>query len=216
LFLLGVGNIGRRSIESFVHEFSRSEKARQDAAVNVEEIATRFHAFMQGHYAPAFGAAPVAQQPAMGFIVAGYSHNEHLGDAWEFVLPQDAAVRRATARDDVGASWRGIGFPFTRLIFGVDPTFEQQLQQNGATAQELQRFNNVMGQTTTRIAFDGMPLQDAIGFCRFIIQTTIGWCTYALGAAACGGPIRLAAITPGSGFQWITPLKRYMEGEKNA
>jgi hypothetical protein len=210
----GVGNIGRRSIESFVHEFSRSEKSRQDRTVDVEQIARRFHAFMQGHYSQTFGAVPESQQSAMGFIVAGYSDGQHLASEWEFILPQTTEPKMVRQQNDIGASWRGVSNPFTRLMFGYDPGFEAQLTQAGASAEEIQRFKTVAGRMATSTAFDGMPLQDAIGFCRFIIQTTIGWCSYALGAAACGGPIRLATITPGSRFEWVTPQKPYLLGER--
>lgn len=214
----GIGNIGRRSIESFVHEFSRTEKARiaqPGERIDVEQTATRFFSFMQPHYAQAFGVMPADQQPAMGFIVAGYSAEEHLASEWEFILPQHGAVQRVRPQNDVGASWRGIGAPFSRLYFGLDPTLEPQLVQAGMPPQEVARLKTAAQGLATRIAFDGMPLQDAIGFCKFMIQTTIGWCTYAMGAAACGGPIRLATITRGSDFEWVTAPKPYIEGEKH-
>lgn len=219
LLTYGIGNIGRRSIESFVHEFSRAEKTLLSQAgqhVNVQQTAERFFAFMQQHYSEAFGAMPPTQQPGLGFIVAGYSEGEHLASEWEFILPQHNAPQEVRPQNEVGASWRGVGSPFSRLLFGFDPLLEPQLIQAGMPVQEVQRFKNVASGIATRIAFDGMPLRDAIGFCRFIIQTTIGWCTYAMGAAACGGPIKLATITRGADFEWITPPKPYIEGEKYA
>jgi hypothetical protein len=114
----GIGNIGRRSIESFVHEFSRSEKARPDAKlVNLSEMARRFFDFIRGHYQNAFGALPVEQQPAMGFIIAGYSEGQHLASEFEFVLPQHNEPVPVRPQDDIGASWRGIGNPFSRIFF---------------------------------------------------------------------------------------------------
>ena len=217
LLTYGVGNIGRRSIESFVHEFSRMEKKRVAAAgggINVEETARQFFNFMRPHYMSAFGAMP-APQPAMGFIVAGYSDEEHLASEWEFVLPQHVAPTFVRPQNDVGAAWRGVGSPFSRLMFGLEPMLEAQLVQAGMPPPEVERLKNVAKGVATPISFDGMPIQDAIGFCKFIIQSTIGWCTYATGAAACGGPIRLAVITRGAGFDWVTPPKHYVEGEKH-
>src|SRR5437016_2964965 len=77
----GSGNIGRRSIESFVHEFSRTED--RNAPVNVEAIAARFFAFMQEHHAKNFGTMAINEQPTMGFLVSGYSAQEHLASEWE-------------------------------------------------------------------------------------------------------------------------------------
>ena len=214
----GAGNIGRRSIESFVREFSRSEEGRQDKTVNVEQISARFLAFMRNHYLGAFGSMQQDQLPVMGFLIAGYSDGQHLASEWEFILPQDSQPRPVREQDGIGASWRGIGAPFTRLWFGVDPTMEQLLLAKGASKPEVDRVNQVARESLhTRIAFDGMPLQDAVHFCRFIIQTTIGWCTYALGSPACGGPIKLATITPSpGGFAWVTSPKLYLGGEEHA
>jgi hypothetical protein len=214
----GVGNIGRRSIESFVHEFSRAEKELLEQAeqhVDVEQTAGRFFNFMRRHHHEAFGAMDPAQQPALGFIVAGYSENEHLASEWEFILPQTTAPQRVRPQNDIGGSWRGVGSPFSRLMFGFDPILEAQLAQAGMPPAEVQRFKNVAAGVQTRIAFDGMPLRDAIGYCRFIIQTTINWCTYAIGSPLCGGPIKLATITRGADFEWVTPPKPYIEGEKH-
>ncbi len=210
----GIGNIGQRSIESFVHEFSQMEKTRAQGKINVERTAHRFFDFMKRHYTKAFGAMP-EPKPAMGFMIAGYSDEEHLASEWEFLLPHHQSPQRVRNQNEVGAAWRGVGSPFSRLFFGLEPMLESQLVQAGMPPAELERLKNVASGIATQVAFDGMPLQDAIGFCRFIIQTTIGWCTYATGAAACGGPIRLATITRGSDFDWVTPPKHYLEGEKH-
>lgn len=213
----GIGNIGRRSIESFVHEFSHSEKTLVEQSVSVEETAKRFFAFIKGHHSGAFGTIATSDQPALGFIVAGYSQGdqEYLASEWEFILPYHQAPIAVRPQTEIGAAWRGVSNPFARLMFGVDPLLESQLTQAGMPAQEIQRFKQVIAGLATSVIFDGMPLRDAIGYCRFIIQTTIGWCTYAVGSPACGGPIRLATITRGLGFEWVTPPKNYLEGEKH-
>src|ERR1700688_4142284 len=105
----GIGNIGRRSMESFVREFSRSEPHGEDQAIEVEQTARRFYMFMKNHYDQAFGAVPIEQRPAMGFMVAGYSDGQHLASEWEFVLPLNAEPIPARGQNDVGASWRGVG-----------------------------------------------------------------------------------------------------------
>jgi hypothetical protein len=212
----GIGNIGRRSIESFVHEFSRTEKARNDERIDVEQTAQRFFSFMQEHHSQAFSQLE-GVQPALGFIIAGYSESgqQYLASEWEFILPFHQAAIEVIPQNEIGASWRGVDGPFARLMFGIDPRLEAQLVQSGMPQQEVDRFKQVAAGFATNVIFDGMPLRDAIGYCRFIIQTTIGWCTYALGSPACGGPIRLATITPGSGFEWVTPPKVYVEGEKH-
>jgi len=212
----GIGNIGRRSIESFVHEFSKTEKAQDPPnPVSVEESAARFYSFMKVHYDEAFNQLPEEARPAMGFLIAGYSADEHLASIWEFVLPQFDGAKPVGDQSAVGAIWKGIWAPFGRLMFGIDPSFEQLLEMDGASPEEIERFRRLVPGLQTQVAFDGMPLADATSYCKFIIQTTIGWCTYAIGSAACGGPIKLATITPGSGFEWVVRPKSYLEGEKH-
>jgi hypothetical protein len=218
----GAGNIGRRSIESFVREFSRAEKdlsknatVEQPHLVNVEQIARRFHVFMQRSYSEGYGILPIEEQPTMGFVIAGYSDSEHLASEWEFVLPIHPEPQLVRPQMEIGASWRGVSAPFSRLMFGIDPGYEDVLLEDGATAEEIERLRRAVQGGATQIAFDGMPLQDAIGCCKFIIQTTISWCTYALGIATCGGPIKLATITS-NGFEWVTRPKTYIEGENHA
>lgn len=208
----GMGNIGSRSMESLVHDFSRLEDANDEgrADKSVEAVARRLHEFINGFYPNEFRAVQEAQRPMVGFYVAGYSAGgqHHLGAEWEFVIPQQAEPVQARDDNGVGASWRGIHVPFTRLFFGVDPRVEGLLQGLGVNADVVARFRQaVQTQLISRVAFEGMPIQDAVAFCRFIIQTTIGMATYEIGIPSCGGPIHTAVITRAAGFKWISPPK---------
>ena len=55
----------------------------------------------------------------------------------------------------------------------------------------------------TVVVFDGMPVQDAINFAVWILDTTIGWATFAVGTPSCGGPLQVATILADAGFAWI-------------
>lgn len=48
-----------------------------------------------------------------------------------------------------------------------------------------------------------MPVQDAVNFAVYILETTIGWTTFAVGAPATGYPLQVATITPDNGFTWV-------------
>lgn len=205
----GGGNIGNRSIESFVDTFGEQEAGlpQDDPAVDrtVQAIATRLLTFMRQYYEPAFGALPEAQRPVIGFYVAGYSPGQPLGSEWEFLLPTSAAPTQARPDGQMGASWRGIHIPFTRLFFGVDPRVDQILTSLGVNAAQIAAFRQqVNAQLMSKVALDGMPLQDAVGFCRFIIETTIGLATYETGVPSCGGRINIAAITRSNGYEWVS------------
>jgi hypothetical protein len=203
----GGGNIGNRSMESFVHEFSQQERQQPENDKTVGAIAGRLLTFLRDYYNRGFGGLPEAQRPLIGFYVAGYSPNQPLASEWEFVLPQ--AQVAVPARDDqtVGASWRGVGVPFTRLFFGVDPRVDGILSGLGMNAATLTRFRQLVNeQLTSKVAFDGMPIQDAIAFCKYILDTTIGAATYEVGVPSCGGPVNVAVITR-AGFEWVSHPK---------
>src|ERR1700732_212943 len=60
----GGGNIGNRSMASFVHEFSQNETAMPaDTDKSVQAVADRLLVHMRGYYDPAFGALPEPQRP---------------------------------------------------------------------------------------------------------------------------------------------------------
>jgi hypothetical protein len=199
----GAGNIGKRSIESYLTEFDENHQGQYGTG---EEIAKQLMDFIRGQYDAAFGA--LAEPPVLGFYVAGYSPGQHTGTEWEFTLTKNPSVPIQPRPDDqFGASWRGISVPFTRLHFGVDPRVMQMLQTGGVPAAIITQVQNILNGVTSPVVFDGMPLQDAIGFCRFIIQTTIGVCAYEAGVPSCGGPIHIAAITKRDGFVWISEPK---------
>ena len=82
-----------------------------------------------------------------------------------------------------------------RLYRGVDPRLVGTLTSKGITEKELEKFRSP-------IVFDGMPIQDAIDFSVFILQTTVNMARFEAGASSCGGPLWGAVITP-SGFEWM-------------
>lgn len=205
----GGGNIGNRSIESFVDEFGDQENSLPgDTDRSVKAVTGRLLIFMRRYYNEGFSAVPEAQRPQIGFFVAGYSPGQPLGSEWEFILPNAQEPVQARPDGAMGASWRGIQIPFTRLFFGLDPRVEQILRELEMDQARIEAFRNRVNSTLrSNVAFDGMPLQDALGFCRFIIEVTIGLSTYEMGVPTCGGRINLAAITHAAGFEWVSEPK---------
>jgi len=200
----GGGNIGTRSVESFLSEFSESLSDEKEAELTVDSVTTKLLRFIRDPYDRHYTEVPVEKRPPVGFYVAGYSPRQHLGSEWEFVLPNDPAPRKPRPDDKFGASWRGVSVPFTRLHFGVDPRLPEFLHQEGLSTEDIEKVQRAAAKLAAPVVFDGMPVQDAIGYCRFILETTIGQATYEIGAASCGGPLQLAVITRAEGFRWIS------------
>jgi len=205
----GIGNIGPRSVQSLLYEFSEQSGALTANLIGpvenmtVEDVASRLSRFIRTSYDNAFQSLKPEQKPVMGFYVAGYSPNQHFGSEWEFVLPRDQAARRSRPDAEFGAAWRGVSGPFFRLSFGFDPRIVDALVAQGMPADITQKIQATAKTFAMPVVFDGMPLQDAIGYCKFILETTINASTYEVGVPTCGGPLHIAVITRGDGFCWI-------------
>jgi len=67
----GGGNIGKRSRESFVNEFSESLLSEDRKKLSVEEVANNLLAFVRGHYEKAHADIPAGNRPATGLLRRG-------------------------------------------------------------------------------------------------------------------------------------------------
>ena len=201
----GAGNIGNRSVESFLGEFSEDCAEQIKTTDSIETVARHLCGFMSKPYEEAYSQIPVQDRPGMGFCICGYFDGpHHLGSNWELQFPLMPEPQLMLPDHLLGANWRGVHVPFTRLFYGFDPRIDAIMSKEGVSLDVINRVRSTAMQTlATQTTFDGMPVQDAIGFCKFIIETTIGCARYEIGQASCGGPLHLAVITKSGGFQWL-------------
>jgi len=193
----GLGNVGPRSIESLMREFGDTLNAQRA----VGTVADALFAFMEDQYDAWAATLPAeATPPELGFYMAGYSRNAVFADEREFVLPRDSKPLEPRKRDDVGATWRGVEFPFIRLGNGYALRVRQRLEEKGMQPAEIGAVLDDLG---IEVQFDGMPVQDAIDYATFILKTTIGYSTFSMAVSPCGGPLQVAAILPDNGFEWL-------------
>lgn len=188
----GLGNLGARSIYSFLRDFA--SHCKEDS---VEGVSKQLHDFISGAYCEQFEDT---SGPGLGFFIAGYSPDKALPEEWEFQLPKDQEARQVRSRETFGASWRGVSTPFTRLYMGFDPRVMEELKRMKVSKKVIEVVTN---KYRSPVAYDGMPVQDAINFVVFILQTTIGLATFELGTPSCGGPLQIATILPEEGFEWV-------------
>lgn len=190
----GIGNLGPRSMQGLIRDFS----SRYEGERTVESVVKSLFDFFSGIYHEVFSDAPV---PALGFYVAGYSEGQPFPEECEFLFPRDSEARQVRPQDEFGASWRGVDLPFTRLYKGYDPRAMNALcQETGASEKTVRE---IVDRYESPVVYDGMPVQDAINFAGFILQTTVGLASFELGAPSCGGPLQVAIVQPDSGFEWI-------------
>jgi hypothetical protein len=190
----GIGNLGPRSVQGLLRDFSPQ-------AADVQGVTQELYQFFSVAYRERFGAS---QEAPLGFFVAGYSPGEPFADEWEFLLPRDQEIRQVRPLDDFGANWRGVEIPFTRLYHGFDPRMIDRLKQLGV-GQDV--IDQAVLQWPSPIIYDAMPVQDAVNFVVFILQTTIGMATFEVGPPSCGGPLQIAVVLPDKGFVWIAEPK---------
>jgi hypothetical protein len=191
----GVGNIGPRSIHGFMRDFNRSNQAS-----DVEGVAKALLAFIKTPFDIEFGTLPLEKKPELGFYLAGYSQGKAFAEEWEFVIPKDAEPEAVRSETNFGASWRGIWPPFTRLYKGYDSRIEEELKKQKLWNESVER---VFKGFEAQVAFDGMPVQDAVDFAVYIVRTTVGLSQFEVGPPSCGGPLQVATILPDSGFEWV-------------
>src|SRR6266508_825760 len=201
----GLGNLGQRSIEGVVLDFCGTDEA---LAATTHEVAQGLYEFVAPLYEAVFQGVNEDARPLLGFYLAGYSEGAPFPEEFEFMLPRDLDPIPARAADQFGTSWRGIDMPFTRLYKGWDPRIRERLSASGMNENDIQ---GLLDDLETPVIYDGMPVQDAINFCTYILDTTIGWTTYHIGAPSCGYPLQVATILADVGFEWIAQLELQLE-----
>ncbi len=194
----GLGNIGTRSMEGLVLEAC---KQMSDEVVAVDEVAGALYGYLHSEYESAFEGLEQEQKPACGFLVGGYSRGETFARLFEFEFPDADGPTENLGSDQFGATWRGVDYPFVRLWRGFAPALLNALANEDGVSQE--RIGQLVAPLEIGVAYEGMPVQDAVNFATYILDTTIGFSRFAPGVPACGGPLQVAAILPDEGFQWI-------------
>jgi hypothetical protein len=194
----GLGNIGTRSMEGLVLEACKHMDA---TLTDVEGVARALYDHLRSEYDAAFEGIDDAQKPACGFLVGGYSEGEPLARLMEFEFPAAQGPTESLGADGFGSTWRGVDFPFIRLWRGFAPALINRLSSEDGI--DSDRIAELVGPLEIGVPYEGMPVQDAINFATYILDTTIGFSNFAPGIPACGGPLQVAAILPDEGFRWI-------------
>ncbi len=208
----GISTIGSRTIESLISEYEFGLPSAKDPAAKgfqVRDIAENLKVFLRRHYEAQFG--PISPQaasrmPSLGILACGYSDEAYFPEQYLFEFPmipelQARHPNKANGEPEFGADWFGMNDAITRLLKGADPRLANILAERlRMPTDEVWRL---LSQFEYHLAFEGMPLQDAVDLAVYLIETTIGRHRFAIGAPGCGGAIDVAVITP-QGFNWVS------------
>ena len=209
VFIYGQANIGKRSVYELIGEFDFDAKFN-----TVGKIATKLAKYIEGEYQREFSARIKEEQPTLGLYLAGSSPESQPLEEWEIRFPRNPTLRKPRQDEDYGVEWRGITTPFMRLYRGYDPEVLTYLQASGAAPQQVKKIKEG-NEFSTLIAFNFMPLQDAVDFAAFVLRTTIRYNQFEIGNATCGGSLQIAAITAESGFQWVQEPRLHLKEDSD-
>jgi hypothetical protein len=211
----GAGGIGAASISTITKDLRRRLSGDEEAHLDwklphdytMQVVAERVRQFLfEELFAQAYGG-----EPPDGFLlsykVCGYSAGAALPELWDVRIVNGTcgppSLLRAEA--DCGTNWDGELDALSRLLLGVGVNFRQMLIDEGLSEQEADEgVRKVQNKLGAPVVLAAMPIQDAIELAKFMVQTTIGFMRFNLGAETVGGPIEIAAITKHEGFKWIS------------
>jgi hypothetical protein len=146
------------------------------------------------------------------FWIGGYSSDMSSPyELWKIVIDgaQCGDPIQLCQPGEAGISWGGAHEPINRLIIGYDHTMTSALQQLLTPAQPGAAVNMVAVEQFLRARTEVilhsplMPVQDAIEFANFLVETTKGFYRYLPGANIVGGDTDIAVVTRYEGFKWV-------------
>lgn len=157
----------------------------------------------------------------INLLVAGYNKDGSY-EVYICYIPGEIQKKRDTKEKgkEYGASWIGQIDVVSRIVLGFDGRIGNIKFVSEAT-QKLgkEEINKQLRNLEYVIQWGTMTLQDAIDFCRLMIQTTSAIQRFSDGIAAdpgdmpgVGGPVDIAVITLDKGFVWVNK-KQFNVGE---
>lgn len=197
----GAGNIARRTLQGLIEDFNELIIKEAKTYDSVKKIATKLSEELVKEYNLHLANVKDEEKPLIGLFIGGYSEGSAFPEEWEFVLPKQLSPKQVRPIDACGTSWRGVGLPFSRLYNGIDPRIVNDLKSAGV---DEKKIDEVIGKYRCQVAYDAMPLQDAVNFAHHILRTTVAYTTFEVGPPVCGGPFDIAVITKGDGFKFVT------------
>lgn len=210
----GAGSIGHASIYTLAKDlrkrFTGAASNHADwklspSNYSMQAIAEQTRAFLyEENYLPFFNKTKV--KPSLGFIVAGYSSGEDQSEVWQIAINNGdcPAPELLRSKDDPGVNWNGEPEAIARILLGYGSGLANALKDLGVPDDQIAPAVEQIGKRLAiPVVHAPMPIQDAIDLAAFLVDTTIKFSRFTIGAPTVGGPIEVAAITRHEGFKWI-------------
>jgi hypothetical protein len=205
----GAGSFKERTIASLVEEFENKDFCRmlKPESLELKNVADELWIFLKTSSDNIFQGIPPEGRPPTGVIIGGYSANKFFPEEYGMLVPTTTPYRARPDQDgnpNFGANWYGLTDAIVRFHYGRDDRIVAIMQQVGVPEETVQSIMARVNQEIQySVLFNAMPLQDAIGYARFLVELTIRRFRYVAGAELCGGPITIATITRKEGYTLI-------------
>lgn len=219
----GLSQIGSRSVASLIKEYEYSlpslveenqklhEQRMRGEIVNtnsyqysVKDISARLFEHMKESYEAEFSKIPLENRPPIGILVSGFSSNNFFPDQWLLDFPAAKEISElrpnVNGKPSFGANWFGLTDAIIRLHWGRDDQIIDLIANHFKVS--VDEVKSVADKLQYPVAFEGMPLQDAIDYTVYLVNVAIGRFRFVVGAPLCGGEIDVAVIAPNS-FTWV-------------
>jgi hypothetical protein len=208
----GAGSIGVASTSTLLKDFRARLTDGDGWKLNlknysIQDVAEKLRRFIYDeHYRPKFQKE--ADNPEIGFIVAGYSCNGAYAEEYRIDIQSDGQCVGPTIirkEEECGITWSGQPEALNRLILGVSEAVPEvlKLELNLDDDQMKSLMNAMIPQLQAPLISPAMPLQDAIDLSEFLADVAAQWSRFMPGAQSVGGPVEIAAISKHEGFRWI-------------
>lgn len=218
----GTGSVGAASVTTLAKDFRRRIMGLSDnhkdwtlnaETYTIQDVAVSLRKFL---FEEVCVNDPNNNNIVMGLLVAGYSANSDLPEAWEIRISKGkCSAPKVTIQGASGMHVGGQHGAIVRLLNGIDPGTFAHLRQMGIPADQC---NVIMEQLSLRLRVNmippPMPIQDAIDLATFLVDMTINFSRFSPGAPTVGGPIEVAAITKHEGYKWVR-RKYYFDAQLN-
>ncbi|MGX1168825.1 MULTISPECIES: hypothetical protein [Bradyrhizobium] len=205
----GLGAIGNAPIHSLAKDLRREFKTDGSKyqlnpdKYSVAEVAEKAHDFL---FTDKYSAASkIEGDHSLDFWIGGYSSDSDTHELFKVGIVNGAATVECLCRD--GQSdlfWGGQPSAINRLVMGYDNTLVESLRKVGVSDADLPGLMDfISSETVAPLMHPGMPVQDAIELCSFLVETTKGFVRFLPGADTVGGEVDIAVVTRHERFKWI-------------
>jgi hypothetical protein len=220
----GLGSLNNRSVSSLANDLRRKINTQGDDffldqdKFTVEQIVDRFKRFYYDElYHAQFKDDPLPDgsnglEDVMGFFIGGYSSGKDSAEVWQLLLTRRGCETQQIIAPEMpwNCVWDGEREAIQRVVFGYSSQVISRLTEAGMPTSDAIALLASM----EPLVNGAMPIQDAIDFVRYLIETTCGYVRFSPGQMTVAKPIDIAAITKFNGLKWIS-RKHYYPQELN-